>query len=171
LAAVRVGLALSVGPLVATLAGVPAGRIVDRFGPGRITVTGLVGLACGASALSMMPTVFGVMGYVTPIGVMTASYALFQAANNTTIMTAAGTDQRGVVAGLLNLSRHLGLITGASVMGAVFALASASVDITTARPEAIAAGMRSTFAIAALLIVMALGVAVKRRSLFTSHSR
>lgn len=44
------------------------------------------------------------------------------------------------------LSRNLGLITGASVMGAVFAFASVTIDITTARPEAVASGMRITLA-------------------------
>ena len=32
--------------------------------------------------------------------------------------------QRGVVSGMLNLARNLGFMTGASVLGAVFALAS-----------------------------------------------
>jgi hypothetical protein len=61
---------------------------------------------------------------------------------------------------MLNLSRNLGLITGASVMGAVFALASATIDVTTARPEAVATGMRITFAVAALVIVCAIGIAL-----------
>jgi len=60
---------------------------------------------------------------------------------------------------MLNLSRNLGLITGASVMGAVFALASATADITTAHPEAVATGMRITFAVAAVLIVCAIVIA------------
>ena len=68
-------------------------------------------------------------------------------------------DQRGVISGMLSLSRNLGLITGASVMGAVFALASATTNIMTARPEAVAAGMRITFAVAAVLIVAALAIA------------
>jgi hypothetical protein len=50
---------------------------------------------------------------------------------------------------MLNLSRNLGLITGASVMGAVFALASATNDITTASPETVATSMRITFSVAA----------------------
>jgi len=87
-------------------------------------------------------------------------YARFQAANNTAVMTNIRPDQRGVISGMLNLSRNLGLITGASVMGAVFALASATIDITTARPEAIATGMRITFAVAAILILVALTIAV-----------
>src|SRR6185295_3313135 len=43
-----VGLALSAGPLVAALTGVPAGRIVDRFGAQRMTIIGLVGIAIGS---------------------------------------------------------------------------------------------------------------------------
>ena len=151
-----VGFALSAGPLVAALTGVPAGRIVDRFGGERMTIIGLVGMAFGSCLLSMMPVSLGVAGYIAPIVVITASYALFQAANNTVIMAGVRADQRGVVSGLLSLSRNLGLITGASVMGTVFALASATTDITTAHPEAVATGMRVTFAAAAILNVVAL---------------
>lgn len=171
LSAVTVGVVLSAGPLVAAATGVPAGRIVDRLGAGRVTIFGLVGMTCGASALSMVPATLGVIGYVAPIVVTTAGYALFQAANNTGIMTAVGPHQRGVVAGVLNLSRNLGLITGASVMGAMFALGAASADVTTARPEAVAAGMHFTFAIAAALTVAALAIAVKRRHLASSRPR
>ena len=78
-------------------------------------------------------------------------------------MTDVRPDQRGVISGLLSLSRNLGLITGASVMGAVFAFASATADITSASPAAIASGMRITFAVAMLLIVLALAVALTLR--------
>lgn len=57
-----VGFALSVGPLVAALAGIPSGRTVDRFGAQRMTLTGLAGMAGGAVLLSVMPTGFGVGG-------------------------------------------------------------------------------------------------------------
>ncbi len=43
--AALVGLVLSVGPLVAALTGVPAGRIADRFGAQRMTIVGLIGIA------------------------------------------------------------------------------------------------------------------------------
>ncbi|MBI4784840.1 MAG: MFS transporter [Oscillatoriophycideae cyanobacterium NC_groundwater_1537_Pr4_S-0.65um_50_18] len=160
LEAALVGLVLSVGPLVAALTGVPAGRLVDRFGTHRMTIAGLIGMAAGSSILPLMPTRFGVPGYVAPIVIITAGYALFQAANNTAVMTYIRPEQRGVISGLLNLSRNLGLITGASVMGAVFAIASATNDITTAAPEAVAIGMRITFAVAAVLIVIAIAIAI-----------
>jgi Na+/melibiose symporter-like transporter len=117
-------------------------------------------MALGACVLSMMPTRFGVLGYLAPIAVITASYALFQAANNTLIMAGVGQDQRGVMAGLLSLSRNLGLITGASVMGAVFTLAASTTDVTRAAPDAVAHGMAFTFAVAAGLIGLALAIAL-----------
>jgi EmrB/QacA subfamily drug resistance transporter len=158
--AILVGIVLSVGPIVSALTGVPAGRLVDRHGTQRMTLVGLVGAAAGSSTLSLLPARLGILGYVVPIAVLTAGYALFQAANNTAVMTHLHPDQRGVLAGMLNLSRNLGLITGASVMGAVFALASGAADVATAHPEAVATGMRITFAVAALLIVVALVLAV-----------
>lgn len=170
LGAAVVGLVLSVGPLVAALTGVPAGRIVDRFGTHRMTIVGLTGIAAGSCILSMMPAKLGIPGYIAPIVIVTAGYALFQAANNTAVMTDIRADQRGVISGMLNLSRNLGLITGASVMGAVFALASATSDITMARPESVAAGMRITFAVAAILIVVALAIAIGSRVLASPPS-
>ncbi|MCE9651045.1 MAG: MFS transporter [Parvibaculum sp.] len=164
LGAALVGTVMSAGPLVAALTGVPAGRIADRFGARRMTVFGLAAMAAGCLMLSILPSTLGVLGYVAPIAVVTAGYALFQTANNTAVMAQVGADRRGVMSGMLNLSRNLGLITGASLMGAVFALASATTDIATARPEAVAAGMRTTFAVATLLIVVALGIVVAARA-------
>src|SRR5260221_4205508 len=168
--AALVGLVLSVGPLVVALISVPAGRIADRFGAQRVTIVGLAFMASGSLILSMMPATFGIPGYIAPIVVITVGYALFQTANNTAVMTDIRPDERVVISGLLNLSRNLGLITGASVMGAVFALASATTDVTMAPPEAIAAGMRITFAVAAILIVVALAIAVGSRALATRRS-
>jgi EmrB/QacA subfamily drug resistance transporter len=162
--AARVGLVVSVGPLVAALTGAPAGRLVDRLGARSLSIAGLAGIAAGCAALSMLPAGFGIAGYVVPIVVVTAAYALFQTANNTAVMAEVHPDQRGVVSGMLNLSRNLGLVTGASVMGAVFALATGAADVTTAAPAAVSTGMRITFAVAAMLIVAALGIAVGGRA-------
>jgi MFS family permease len=167
--AARVGLVLSVGPLVAALTGAPAGRLVDRLGARSPTLAGLAGMAAGCLLLSLLPASLGVPGYIAPIVAVTAGYALFQTANNTAVMAEVPPEQRGVVSGMLNLSRNLGLITGASVMGAVFALASRASDITTAHPAAVATGMHITFAVAAGLIAVALGVAGRLKPLQRPH--
>ena len=166
-----VGLAMSAGPLAAALSGVPAGRSVDRFGAPRMTIVGLIGVAAGSCMLSVLPTRLGISGYLAPMIVITASYALFQTANNSAVMAATRPAQRGVISGMLGLARNLGLITGASVLGAVFALAAATPDIATAPPEAIARGMRITFAVAALLAAIALTIAVASRAVATRPAR
>ena len=162
--AARVGLVMSTGPIVAALTGAPAGRLVDRFGACRMGIVGLVTMALGAIILPLLPTNLGVAGYICPLSAITAGYALFQAANNTAVMTDIRPDQRGVVSGLLSLSRNLGLITGASAMGAVFALGSAVTDMTTARSDAVVSGVRMTFSVAAVLIIVALAVATASRA-------
>ncbi|MHC8362460.1 MFS transporter [Pseudomonas sp. LS2P72] len=169
--AVLVGLVLSVGPFVAALTGVPAGRIADRFGAQRMTLAGLIAMATGCLMLSVLPETFGIGGYLLPMVVITLGYALFQTANNTAVMADVQPDQRGVISGLLNLSRNLGLITGASALGAVFALASASVDIATARPESVASGLRITFVAALVLIAVALAIALGSRALAVRRER
>lgn len=163
--AALVGLVLSVGPIAAALTAVPAGRIADRVGPQRLTIVGLIVITAGSFALSMMPETLGIPGYIAPVVVLTVGYSLFQTANNTAVMTNIRPDQRGVISGMLNLSRNLGLITGASVMGTVFASGSATTNIMTARPEAVAAGMRITFAVAAVLIVVTLAMAAVSHAL------
>jgi Na+/melibiose symporter-like transporter len=151
-----VGTVMSIGPVISILSGVPAGRLVDRLDAPLVVAAGLVAMAAGSIALAVLP---GIAGYIAAIALLTPGYQLFQAANNTAVMADVRTDQRGVISGVLNLSRNLGLITGASVMGAVFAHGSATAEIAAARPEAVHSGMQITFGVAAALIAVALTIA------------
>ncbi|MEU6315918.1 MFS transporter [Streptomyces sp. NPDC047014] len=129
------GLLLSAGPLVAAVTGMPAGQLADRLGAARTTLYGLGTMAAGALALSLAPSGFGAAGYVVPLAVLTAGYAVFQTANNTAVMADVPAGRRGVVSGALNLARNLGLVTGAAVMGALFSWAAADApgaDLATA---------------------------------------
>lgn len=166
-----VGLVLAAGPLVSALSGVPSGRLVDRYGAERMTRTGLTGMVAGTSLLALLPTAVGLTGYAGSIVVLTAGYALFQAANNTAVMHDVSPDRRGLVSGLLTLSRNIGLTAGASVMGAVFAGASGAKDVAIADPAAVAAGLRGTFAVATVLVVVALVVAHPRRTVERPEER
>lgn len=163
LGAASAGLAMSLGPIVAAMTGVPAGRLADRLGAPRLTATGLAGIGAGCLALSLLPTTAGIAGYLAAIVTLTVGYAVFQAANTTAVLASVPPDRRGVVSGLLNLARNLGLITGASAMGAVFAHAAGTNDVATAAPESIAVGMRITFAVATGVVAAAMRVARRRR--------
>ncbi|WP_233492822.1 MFS transporter [Chromobacterium sp. ATCC 53434] len=155
-----VGLALSAGPLVSALSGLPAGAAVDRFGAQGVMRAGLAAMLAGAAALSLSPPAWGVPGYLAPLLLLTVGYAQFQAANNTQVMAGSDASRRGLVAGLLNLARNLGLVTGAAAMGAVFAAATGTDQLATAAPEAVARGMHVVFAAAAGLIALALAISL-----------
>ena len=130
-----------------------------------MTTIGLIAIAAGSLTLSLIPATLGIPSYIALIVVITVGYALLQTSNSTAVMTDIRSDQTGVISGTLNLSRNFGVIIGASVMGAVFAYASAPIDITTARLEAGATGMRISFAVAAILIVVALAIASESHAL------
>jgi EmrB/QacA subfamily drug resistance transporter len=155
----QAGLAMSAGPLVAALFGVPAGRLVDRLGAKKITAVGLAVMTLGAGVMSLSQ---GVFGYVAPLCLITLGYSLFQVANNTALMKHAALEQRGVISGMVNLARNLGLITGASAMGALFMLAANTDDIKLATAEAISNGMRVTFLAAGILVAIALVMTFKK---------
>jgi hypothetical protein len=114
--------------------------------------------------LAVVPSAAGVAGYAIPIALMTSSYATFQAANNTAIMSSSNAGHRGAIAGLLSLSRNLGLSAGTAVMGAVFARAAGGSDLIIAGGDRIAAGAHVTFAIAAAVILIPLALTLRRTS-------
>jgi EmrB/QacA subfamily drug resistance transporter len=156
--AATIGMALSVGPLAAALTAMPAGRLVDRVGTKVATVVGLMAAILGCLALVIIPPEFGLVGYIAPVAVMTAGYSLFQTANNTAVMRAAASHQRGLNSGLLNLARNLGLVTGASALAGVFAWSAGELGMADAERTAFA--MKTTFATATGLLVGAFALAV-----------
>jgi len=162
LQAAAVGLVMSVGPLVAIFSGAPSGRLVDSWGTQRALMIGLVMVATGALSLASLPHFFGVGGYVLALIVLTPGYQLVQAANTTAALRDVVKDRRGTVSGLIVLSRNIGLIGGASAMGAVFAFGVGAEDVASANAAAIARGMQLTFLIAAGLIGASLWVARTR---------
>lgn len=114
-----------------------------------------------AFTLPRLSASLGLPGYVSALALITAGYGLFQAANNTAVMTHGGAEQRGLVSGQLNLSRNLGLITGASFMGALFSRGAATSDFSALAPQAAYAGLTLAFSVAGAFVLTALVIAVR----------
>ncbi|MFJ5470784.1 MFS transporter [Pectobacterium carotovorum] len=151
-----VGLVMAIGPAVATFSGIPSGRLVDIWGFRRALTAGLSLVVTGTFMLAILPNLLGVTGYILAIIVLTPGYQLFQAANNTATLAEVPGNQRGTVSGLLNLSRNIGLIAGASIMGQVFALGVGAEDFTHAAPASLANGMQLTFFLAGAMVLVAI---------------
>lgn len=153
--ATSAGLVMAIGPVVAAFAGAPSGSAVDRFGSERATHLGLGAIVIASLSLAVSPLSAGVLGYVASIALMTAGYALFQAANNAALVASAAQNERGAVSGLISLARNLGLITGASILGAVFAAAASLDGAAPIQAQAASAGVRFTFGVATLAALLA----------------
>ncbi|MDF0729392.1 MFS transporter [Pseudomonas entomophila] len=153
------GLVMAVGPLVAALSGVPAGRLVDRLGARRALLLGLVQTIVGLVCLASLPRGLGVAGYVLGLVLLTPGFQLFLTANNTAVMLGAADAQRGVLSGLLGLSRNLGFMAGASLMPWLFSVALGSREVAHAGSGQVAAAFSLTFLVAAGLVVVAVGLA------------
>ncbi|MCL6337057.1 MFS transporter [Pectobacterium carotovorum subsp. carotovorum] len=164
-----VGLVMAIGPAVATFSGIPSGRLVDTWGFRRALTAGLSLVVTGTFMLAILPNLLGVTGYILAIIVLTPGYQLFQAANNTATLAEVPGNQRGTVSGLLNLSRNIGLIAGASIMGQVFALGVGTEDFTHAAPASLANGMQLTFFLAGAMVLVA--IAFTRRPKWKQAAR
>ncbi len=159
LKATQVGFIMAIGPLISIFSGVPSGRLVDAWRSARVLALGLALLAVGAGLLAFLPNMIGIAGYVISIAVLTPGYQLFQAANNTAALADVPEDSRGTVSGLLSLSRNVGLIIGASAMGAVFSFGVGTEVLAHATALAIASGMHLTFLLASGMMVSAILIA------------
>ncbi|HEY8358766.1 MAG TPA: MFS transporter [Ramlibacter sp.] len=155
LAPVQIGFVMSIGPAVAASVGLPAGRLVDTLGSAKVVVSGLMIVASGAALMTFLPLVFGTAGYIAGLVFITAGYGLFQAANNAGVMMKASKEQRGLISGLLGLSRNLGLIIGASAMGAVYAIGNHGLPLIHLAKGS-ASGLQVSFGVATALALFAL---------------
>lgn len=152
----QVGLIMGIGPVVAILSGIPSGRLVDRWGSRYIVAIGLIFLIIGSFMLAIVPKLMGLSGYIFPIIILTLGYQLFQAANNTMTLADVPKARQGMVSGLLSLSRNMGLIIGASVMGAIFSFGVGTIQFNQATALAIIDGMQFTFLCAGALMIVCL---------------
>ena len=152
----HVGLAMAVGPAVAVLSGVPAGRLVERFGARPIFILGLAFLTLASLGFAVLPPAWGLVGFLLSAVTLTPGNQMFMAANNTSVMARSGFEHQGAVSGVLSLSRNLGSITGVAVAAALFDAAEARVP----GPWGATVGLQVTFAVGAALGAAGLAIAV-----------
>lgn len=143
------GLVMAMGPLTAAFSGVPAGRLTDRFGAPATLTFGLLQTSIGLICLACLPRLWGAAGYVLALMLLTPGFQLFLAANNTAVMLGAAEAQRGMLSGLLGLSRNLGFMSGASLMSGLFAAMLGPQGVAGAAPGDIANAFTVTFLVAA----------------------
>jgi predicted MFS family arabinose efflux permease len=134
--------------------------MIQKIGVGKTFRVGLIIMFFGTMAYTFLPIEFGTIGYILAAVVLSPGYQLFQAANNTILMTGSPLEQKGLISSLNNLSRNLGLLSGASLMGAVFVLGVGTQDVTTASSIDILNGTKLSFAAAVILSAASLFISL-----------
>lgn len=149
----QVGLMMASGPLITAMLAWPVSVIVQRFVIRQVLLTTLLLMSLGALMLAILPASYASAGYLAGLWLLTLGYATFQSANNSAVMAQAAAGERGVVSGLLHLARNLGQLSGAALLGALFALASGSNMLQQASAAQLQHGMLQVFLFAAVLLL------------------
>lgn len=160
----KAGYLLMIFPIVQVIVAPVAGSIADRIGPYRITMVGLlfiVGSQIGY-ALFNLQTSFVFVALM--IGLVGFGNGLFQAPNNTVVMSSVAPQDLGIAGGLNALARNLGMVVGISTATTVLFSSmshTAGRKVTTyltGRPDVFIAGMHVSFWVATGLCLLALAL-------------
>ena len=152
----EMGMVMSVGPIISTFFGVISGKLVDKFGVTKMSILSIFIMIIGTIFLATLPLKYGLIGFVFSIATITPGYQLFQSSNNTSILQFTEEAKRGIVSGLLNLSRNLGLIIGASSMGALYNFFIKQLEHTNSLSLASEISFSNCYKIATIILIIAL---------------
>ncbi|WP_444946187.1 MFS transporter [Microbulbifer sp. VTAC004] len=151
----QTGLVMSTGSFVVAVCSNIAGRLVDRFRSRSIVIIGLFFLVLGSLGMANLQQVYGVAGYLVCSIAMAIGYGIYLSSNNTFTMNGASRKVKGSISGLLNLSRNLGLLTGASLMSVVFAKTSHLSYLSSFDSGLVVSGLNQVYLLALLFLVIA----------------
>jgi MFS family permease len=118
--AARAGLELMALPVALGLVAPLAGKISDRIGARRLTVSGMGIAAIGLLAVGLLAP--GTPGLLLLLALIGGGLDLFTAPNNATIMGSVPPQQAGMASGVLNMSRGIGTALGLALTGLLFAV-------------------------------------------------
>jgi EmrB/QacA subfamily drug resistance transporter len=118
LGAARTGVEIVVLPVMFGIVAPVAGRVADRIGARRLTVSGMALVAGGFLALGVLRP--GTPGLLLLLAAIGGGLGLFTSPNNATIMGSAPPQQAGMASGILNMSRGIGTALGLAVTGLLF---------------------------------------------------
>ncbi|MEQ4922093.1 MFS transporter [Proteus hauseri] len=155
-----VGLIMAFGPVIAACLGLPAGKLVDRFGSNNIIIIALTIMFSGFILFALNGNSLSAISYMLFMTVVTIGYAVFQTANNTGLMFGVNLKQKGILSGILSLSRNIGLINGATLMGTIFSIFSGGSLDGDLNLDNISSGFSAVYYTASGLVLVALGLSL-----------
>ena len=118
------GAMLTCVPLALSVTAPIAGSLADRFGARGPCIAGALILGAGLFSLSIAGAGDSLPSFAARLGIEGVGIGLFQAPNNTAIMSALPRERLGSGGGMLAMARTLGMVLGVALSGALFAVGS-----------------------------------------------
>jgi EmrB/QacA subfamily drug resistance transporter len=120
LSASQAGLILTSQPIIMALTAPNSGRLSDKVGSRIPTTLGMLILATGLFTLSRLTLNSPFWMVVLGLAIGGLGTGLFVAPNNSALMGDAPRNRQGIAAGVLALSRNVGMVLGIGLTGAIF---------------------------------------------------
>ncbi|HEV7679024.1 MAG TPA: DHA2 family efflux MFS transporter permease subunit [Candidatus Dormibacteraeota bacterium] len=160
--AMRTGLAyLPQSVLIGFVSIMVVGRLVSRFGARSTLIAGLTFVAAGLALFARVPVDGNYVVDVLPVTLLLGVGAgLVFMPSATLSMAGAGPGDAGILSGLANVAVQMGAALGVAVLAGVSASRTSSlVAEGVSQPAALTSGFHLAFAISALCLLAAVGVA------------
>ncbi len=163
----QVGLVIVPGAVAMIITGPLSGRLSDRFGWRWFTVGGLLISAGGLVILSTLQSDSHLALAMAAMIMQSGGIGIFNAPNNSSVLSAVEPSKYGVISGFLNLVRNSGNLCSIAIATAIVTatmsaqgyeptLASVSVDGAEELLSAFTAGLRLTYRIMAVVVLAAI---------------
>jgi len=152
-------LVLASGFVAMALTSPLAGRVVARFGAGRIAPVGALGIGAGLFSIGSWRPETAPSLMVLSLAVQGCGVACFQVAYMELVMAATPPAQRGVAGSLGMLTRTIGTVTGASLLTLGFqTIQSIALAGGEAAPEAFLSAYHATFRVVGVVAMLTGGI-------------
>nr|WP_057874279.1 MFS transporter [Loigolactobacillus rennini] len=155
------GYILMIFPIVQVIASPLAGSISDRIGPELLTFIGLVLISLSQIGYLLIDLATPIWLFMTCVGLVGLGNGIFQAPNNTMVMSAVTEDDLGIAGGINALARNLGMVFGISIATTVLFSAMSYrygqhvTTYLTQRPDIFIYGMHLSFIVSLLICLVA----------------
>ena len=113
-------------------------------------------MSLGAFCFAYLPVLCGVYGHIAALLIMTPGRQFFLNANHSYVMNSVCEQDKGLASGMLNLTKNLGLMTGAALITGLFSALLHNTTMAEASPEQLGFALSTCFTLSAAVLMLLL---------------
>jgi EmrB/QacA subfamily drug resistance transporter len=155
----QAGLIMTAQPVIMAAVSPLSGALSDRIGSRLLSTTGMALIGGGLILLARLGPESQLHSVVSALAVVGLGAGLFGSPNNSALMGAAPRERQGIAAAIMATARNVGMVLGVGLAGAVFTSVLAHLG---SAPGALFTATRASFAAAAIVAAVGVGVSMVR---------